>query len=71
VGSSKGKCLWDPNFDILTHGKSYFLPDEDKAGLMAHDQDQLRKDSEKLLDQVFALECLANVRARDQKKGRR
>jgi len=45
VESSKGKCLWDPNFDISAHGESCFLLDKDRARLMAHDEDHLFLDS--------------------------
>jgi len=68
VGSSKGKSLWDPNFDILAHDVSCFLPAEDKAKLMVHDEDHLCQDSKKLLGQAVALACLANIKARDRKK---
>jgi len=64
--SSQKKSLWDPDFDIPTHGE-FFFPGEDKARLMAHDEDHLRHDVEKFLDQAFALTCLVNNKVKDQK----
>lgn len=68
VGSSKGKSFWDPNFNILAHGESCFLLDEDKACLMAYGKDHLRQDSNMLFGQAFSFACLANVKAKDRKK---
>jgi len=31
--SSRGKSLWDPNFDVPTYGETTFLPNEDKNRL--------------------------------------
>jgi len=66
--SSQRKSLLDPNFDILAHDESFFFPGEDKARLMAHDEDHLCHDVEKLLGQAFALTCLANVKVKDRKR---
>jgi len=54
--------------DISTHGETCFLLDEDRARVMAHDEDRLRLDIKKLLGQAFALTCLADVKAGDWKK---
>jgi len=35
---------------------------------MAHDEYHLRHDTEKLLEQAFALTCLVNVKAKDKKR---
>jgi len=43
--SSRGERLWDPDFDVSSHGKAFFLPSEEKARLMAHDEDHLRHDT--------------------------
>ena len=45
--SSRGKSLWDPSFDVPTHGEHTFLPSNDKDKLMAHDEDQLYHDTMK------------------------
>jgi len=65
VESSKGKILWDPNFDISAHGESCFLVGEDRARLAIYDEDQLCHDSKKLLGLAISLACLANVKAED------
>ncbi|KAL9297960.1 hypothetical protein ACSQ67_023856 [Phaseolus vulgaris] len=44
----------DPSFDILTHNKSCFLLDEDKARLAIYDEDRLRHYSKKLLGQAIS-----------------
>ena len=44
----KGKGLWDPDFDVPAHGEAFFLPSEDKARLMVHDEDHLLHDALKL-----------------------
>ena len=58
------KSLWDPDFDIPVHGELFFLPGEDKARLMAHDEDHLRHDTKKLLDQAFDLTFLVNIKVK-------
>jgi len=30
--SSRGKSLWDPNFDVPTYAETTFLPNEEKIG---------------------------------------
>jgi len=45
--SSRGKSLWDPDFDVPTHVETFLLPNEDKARLMAHDEDRLLCDTMK------------------------
>jgi len=67
VESSKGKILWDPNFDISKHGESDFLLDEDRTRLMAHDENLLLLDSKKLIGEAVALACVTGVKARDWK----
>jgi len=63
VESSRGKILWDPDFDVPAHGRAFFLPREDKARLMVHDKDHLCYGTLKLLSQAFALACLVDVKA--------
>jgi len=46
--SSRGHSLWDPDFDVPTHGEPFFLPNEDRARLIVHDKDHLRHDTLKL-----------------------
>jgi len=53
--SSRGKRLWDPSFDVPTHGEHTFLPSDDKVRLMAHDEDQLYRDTMKQIGQAFAM----------------
>ena len=65
--SSQGKSLWDPDFDVPAHGRPFFLPNEDKAKLTAHDEDHLRHDTLKLLGQAFILACVVDVKAQDRK----
>jgi len=59
--------MWDPDFDVPTHGEAFFLPIEDKARLMVHDKDRLLHDALKLSRQAFAMDCLVNAKAKDQK----
>jgi len=66
--SSQKKSLWDPDFNILALGELMFLLGEDKVRLMEHDEDCLRHDVEKLLDQAFSLTCLVNVKVKDRKR---
>jgi len=68
VEISRGKSLWDPNFDIPAHGGSCFLPNKDKFKLMAHDEEHLHHETEKILIQAFALACVVNVKAKDWKR---
>jgi len=68
VESSRGKSFWDLDFDIPAHDESFFLTSKDKARLMAHDEDHLHHDIEKLLGQAFALACLVNVKAKERKR---
>ena len=69
IKRSQRKSLWDPDFDNPVHGESCFLPNEDKVRLMAHDEDRLRDDTEKLLGQALnALTCLINIKAKDWKR---
>jgi len=65
--SSRGKSLWDPDFDVPTHGESFFLPNEDRARLMVHDEEHLRHDTLKLLGQAFAMACMVDAKAKDCK----
>ena len=58
----KGKSLWDHDFDVPAHGEAFFLPSEDKARLMVHDEDHLLHDALKLSEQAFAMACLVNAR---------
>lgn len=60
----------DPSFDILTHSKSCFLLDEDKARLAIYDEDRLRHYSKKLLGQAISLAFLDDVKAEDQKNSK-
>ena len=64
--SSRGKSLWDTNFGILAHGKSFFLPLEDKTRLEVQGEDLLCRNSLKLLGQAFALACMVDDRAQDR-----
>jgi len=65
--SSREKSWWDPDFDVPAHGEAFFLPSEDRARLMVHDEDHLHHDTLKLFGQAFAMACLANAKAKDQK----
>jgi len=47
-----------------------FLPSKDKARLMAHDEDHLCHDVEKLLRKTFALTSLVNVKVKDWKRAK-
>jgi len=55
--------MWDPDFDIPTHGKTFFLPNEDKARLMVHDEDHLLHDTMKQFGQAFAMGFLVIAKA--------
>jgi len=57
----------DPNFDISAHGESGFLLYEDRARLMAHEEDLLLLDTKKFIGQAFALACVTGIKARDKK----
>jgi len=37
---------------------------------MAHDEDHLRHDVEKLLGQAFSLTCLVNIKVKDRKRAK-
>jgi len=58
AGSSRGKSLWDPSFDIPTHGEPTFLPSDDKDWLIAQDEVNLYLDAMKHMGQAFAMGCL-------------
>jgi len=62
-----GKSPWDPNFDVPTHGETFFLPNEDRARLMVHDQNHLLRDTMKQFGKAFAMGCLVIAKAQDQK----
>jgi len=64
--SSKAKSLWDHDFDVSAHGEAFFLPSEDKARLMVHDEDHLRHDTLKLFGKAFAMVCLFDAKEKDQ-----
>ncbi|KAK7364686.1 hypothetical protein VNO80_13427 [Phaseolus coccineus] len=67
VGSSKGKSLWDLNFDFPTYREKTFLPNVDKETLMAFGEDQLLRDTMKQIGQAFATSCLAVTMMRDRR----
>jgi len=67
VESSKGKNLWDPSFDVPTHGEHTFLPIVDKDRLMANEEDQLYRDCMKQIGQAFAIGCLVISKTRARK----
>jgi len=52
--SSCRKSLWDADFDVLAHGKAFFLSLKNKNRLPVHYEDFLCRDSLKLFSQAFA-----------------
>lgn len=50
-----------------THGEAFFLPNEENARIMVHDEDHLRHDVLKLFGQAFAITWPVNAKERDQK----
>jgi len=62
--SSKGKSLWDPDFDIPTYGEMAFLPSENKDKLMDNDEDHLLCDAIKQFRQAFAMGWLVVAKTR-------
>ena len=65
--SLRRKSLWDPDFDVPTHGETSFLSSKDKARLMVHNEDYLLRDTMKQFGQAFAMGCLVIAKARDRK----
>jgi len=65
--SSKGKTLWDPSLDVLTHLEKALLPNEGRERLMAYDETHLVREAIIQFGQALTTSFLATTKMKDQR----